>query len=80
VEVTEFLGRDRYARGERARAGHRNGHAELTVKSTAGPITLARPKLAMRCVKRRLGPVSGHRGVAAQRVGAGPTTGQARTA
>ena len=45
VEVTEFLGRDRYARGERARAGHRNGHAELTVKSTAGPITLARPKL-----------------------------------
>ena len=45
MEVTEFLGRDRYARGERARAGHRNGHAELTVKSTAGPITLARPKL-----------------------------------
>jgi putative transposase len=45
AEVTEFLGRDRYARGERARAGHRNGHAELTVKSTAGPITLARPKL-----------------------------------
>jgi putative transposase len=45
AEVTEFLGRDRYARGERARAGHRNGHAELTVKTTAGPITLDRPKL-----------------------------------
>jgi putative transposase len=45
AEVTEFLGRERYARGERARAGHRNGHAELTVKTTAGPITLERPKL-----------------------------------
>jgi putative transposase len=45
AEVTEFLGRDRYARSERARAGHRNGHAELTVKTTAGPITLDRPKL-----------------------------------
>jgi putative transposase len=45
VEVTEFLGRDRYARGERTRAGYRNGHTELTVKTTAGPITLARPKL-----------------------------------
>jgi putative transposase len=45
AEVTEFLGRDRYARGERERAGHRNGHAELTVKTTAGPVVLARPKL-----------------------------------
>ena len=45
AEVTEFLGRDRYARGERARAGYRNGHTELTVKTTAGPITLARPRL-----------------------------------
>ncbi len=25
VEVTQFLGRDRYARGERAREGMRNG-------------------------------------------------------
>ena len=25
AEVTEFLGRDRYARGERAREGSRNG-------------------------------------------------------
>jgi putative transposase len=45
AEVTEFLGRDRYARGERERAGYRNGHAELTVKTTAGPVVLERPKL-----------------------------------
>ncbi len=45
TEVTAFLGRDRYQRGERAQAGWRNGHAELTVKTTAGPVTLERPKL-----------------------------------
>jgi putative transposase len=45
AEVSEFLGRDRYARGERDRPGYRNGHAELTVKTTAGPVTLERPKL-----------------------------------
>ena len=45
AEVTEFLGRDRYARGERDRAGYRNGHAELQVKTTAGPVLLQRPKL-----------------------------------
>jgi transposase-like protein len=45
AEVTEFLGRDRYVRGERERAGYRNGHAELTVKTTAGPVVLERPKL-----------------------------------
>jgi putative transposase len=45
AEVAEFLGRERYARGERARAGHRNGHQPLTVKTTAGPVTLDRPKL-----------------------------------
>jgi putative transposase len=33
AEVTEFLGRDRYVRGERERAGYRNGHTELTVKT-----------------------------------------------
>ena len=33
AEVTEFLGRERYARGERARAGHRNGYSPLTVKT-----------------------------------------------
>ena len=45
AEVTEFLGRERYARGERAHAGSRNGYAPATVKTTAGPVTLERPKL-----------------------------------
>jgi putative transposase len=45
AEVTEFLGRDRYVRGERDRAGYRNGHAELQVKTTAGPVVLQRPKV-----------------------------------
>ena len=45
AEVTEFLGRDRYDRGERARAGHRNGYQDITVKTTAGPVELYRPKL-----------------------------------
>jgi transposase-like protein len=44
-EVTEFLGRDRYARGDRAREGSRNGYADVTVKTTAGPVQLKRPKL-----------------------------------
>jgi transposase-like protein len=48
AEVTEFLGRDRYqraaARGN-ARPGSRNGYREVTVKTTAGPVALARPKL-----------------------------------
>jgi putative transposase len=45
AEVTEFLGRDRYSRGERARDGSRNGHCDTTVKTTAGPVEIARPKL-----------------------------------
>jgi len=45
AEVTEFLGRDRYARGERAREGSRNGYCPTTIKTTAGPVTLDRPKL-----------------------------------
>lgn len=45
AEVNEFLGRERYARGDRTRPGHRNGTAPLTVKTTAGPVTLDRPKL-----------------------------------
>jgi putative transposase len=45
AEVTAFLGRDRYARGDRTRSGHRNGHQPVTVKTTAGPVTLERPKL-----------------------------------
>jgi len=48
AEVTEFLGRDRYARAAAAgdaRPGSRNGYREVTVKSTAGPVALSRPKL-----------------------------------
>jgi transposase-like protein len=45
AEVTEFLGRERYAHGERARAGSRNGHCPTTIKTTSGPVTIERPKL-----------------------------------
>jgi putative transposase len=48
AEVTEFLGRDRYQRAALtgdARPGSRNGYREVTVKTTAGPVALARPKL-----------------------------------
>jgi putative transposase len=45
AEVTEFLGRERYAHGERARPGSRNGHCPTTVKTTTGPVTIERPKL-----------------------------------
>jgi putative transposase len=45
AEVTEFLGRERYARGERARAGSRNGYGDITVKTTAGAVELKRPKV-----------------------------------
>jgi hypothetical protein len=48
AEVTEFLGRDRYQRGAtapEAQAGSRNGYRPVTVKTTAGPVTLERPKL-----------------------------------
>lgn len=48
AEVTEFLGRDRYQRAaltQDARPGSRNGYREVTVKTTAGPVPLARPKL-----------------------------------
>ncbi len=45
AEVTQFLGRDRYARAERVREGSRNGYCPSTVKTTAGPIEIARPKL-----------------------------------
>jgi putative transposase len=45
AEVIEFLGRQRYARGERTRVGSRNGHGDVTVKTTAGPVALKRPKL-----------------------------------
>src|SRR5438874_8356816 len=48
AEVTEFLGRDRYQRaaaGDDARPGSRNGYRDVTVKTTAGPVQLSRPKL-----------------------------------
>jgi hypothetical protein len=48
AEVTEFLGRDRYQRAvacEDAPTGSRNGYREVTVKTTAGPVGLSRPKL-----------------------------------
>jgi putative transposase len=48
AEITEFLGRDRYQRAAAcadARPGSRNGYREVTVKTTAGPVTLSRPKL-----------------------------------
>src|SRR4029450_2173614 len=48
AEVTEFLGRARYQRAasaEDARPGSRNGYCPTTVKTTAGPVKVARPKL-----------------------------------
>jgi transposase-like protein len=48
AEVTEFLGRDRYQRSAAchdARPGSRNGYREVNVKTTAGAVALARPKL-----------------------------------
>jgi transposase-like protein len=48
AEITEFLGRGRYQRTaacEAARPGSRNGYREVTVKTTAGPVQLSRPKL-----------------------------------
>ncbi len=48
AEVTEHLGRGRYEhRGAatEAKDGSRNGYSPLTVKTTAGPVTLSRPKL-----------------------------------
>jgi putative transposase len=45
AEITEFLGRNRYARGEREHAGSRNGYTSMSVKTTAGEVTLQRPKL-----------------------------------
>jgi putative transposase len=48
AEVDQFLGRARYQRRIEvpdARAGSRNGYCPTTVKTTAGPVTVARPKL-----------------------------------
>jgi len=48
AEVDAFLGRARYQRAAAAvdaRPGSRNGYSPSTVKTTAGPVTVARPKL-----------------------------------
>ena len=48
AEVGEFLGRERYARqagSDDGREGMRNGYCPTTIKTTAGPVTLQRPKL-----------------------------------
>jgi putative transposase len=48
AEVDEFLGRARYQRRAEvpdARPGSRNGYCPTTVKTTAGPVMLERPKL-----------------------------------
>lgn len=48
AEVDEFLGRVRYQRALTSpdpRPGMRNGHAPVTIKTTAGPVTLQRLKL-----------------------------------
>jgi transposase-like protein len=43
-ELTDFLGRERYERrGEPV--SHRNGYEAVTVKTTAGPLALERPRL-----------------------------------
>lgn len=44
-ELTEFLGRERYERKQGERSGSRNGYCPNTVKTTAGEVTLYRPKV-----------------------------------
>lgn len=44
-EVTSWLGRGWNSRAEAERAGQRNGFSDVTVKTTAGPVSLKRPKL-----------------------------------
>ena len=44
-EVTSWLGRGWNSRADGERAGQRNGFGDLTVKTTAGPVGLKRPKL-----------------------------------
>ncbi len=46
--MSEFLGRARYqgrAEVPETAAGSRNGYCPTTVKTTAGPVTVARPKV-----------------------------------
>jgi len=44
-EVTEFLGRERYARGADGGAIYRNGYEPRTVKTTSGVMELERPRI-----------------------------------
>jgi putative transposase len=44
-EVTEFLGRERYARADDGSAIYRNGYEPTTVKTTSGPMELERPRI-----------------------------------
>ncbi len=43
-ELTEFLGRERYERRSEP-VSHRNGYEPVTVKTTAGPLELERPRV-----------------------------------
>jgi transposase-like protein len=43
-ELTEFLGRERYERRAEP-LSHRNGYERVTVKTTAGPLDLERPRV-----------------------------------
>jgi putative transposase len=43
-ELTEFLGRERYER-RGAPIAHRNGYERVTVRTTAGPVALERPRV-----------------------------------
>jgi transposase-like protein len=44
-EVTSWLGRGWNSRADGERDGQRNGYSDLTIKTTAGPVELQRPKL-----------------------------------
>ena len=44
-EVTDFLGRERYARAGDGGASYRNGYEPRAVKTTSGPMELERPRV-----------------------------------
>ncbi|MGH2969919.1 MAG: transposase [Solirubrobacteraceae bacterium] len=44
-EVTEFLGRERYARAGEGAAIYRNGYEPRTVRTTSGAMELERPRI-----------------------------------
>jgi putative transposase len=55
AEATAFLGRDHYRRGERRRAGWRNGYEPRQIQTEAGALALAMPQL--RGTSERFAPV-----------------------